>query len=63
MTDVSNGGQYACKIIPKNRMQKIHMQKVSHLSAHASTCFISPLLTSRNRRNLVYLARRSRVRS
>lgn len=29
MTDVSNGSQYACKIIPKNRMQKIHMQKVS----------------------------------
>jgi len=28
MTDVSNGNQYACKIIPKNRMQKIHMQKV-----------------------------------
>jgi len=28
MTDVGNGSQYACKIIPKNRMQKIHMQKV-----------------------------------
>ncbi|XP_035743454.1 serine/threonine-protein kinase polo-like isoform X2 [Vespa mandarinia] len=27
MTDVSDGNQYACKIIPKNRMQKIHMQK------------------------------------
>ena len=29
MTDVSNGNQYACKIIPKNRMQKIHMQKIA----------------------------------
>ncbi|EZA57678.1 hypothetical protein DMN91_003089 [Ooceraea biroi] len=29
MTDVSNGSQYACKIIPKNRMQKIHMQKIA----------------------------------
>ncbi|KOC62866.1 Serine/threonine-protein kinase plk-1 [Habropoda laboriosa] len=27
MTDVSNGNEYACKIIRKNRMQKIHMQK------------------------------------
>ncbi|KAL6257928.1 hypothetical protein P5V15_011527 [Pogonomyrmex californicus] len=29
MTDVSNGNQYACKIIPKNRMQRIHMQKIA----------------------------------
>ncbi|EFN80555.1 Serine/threonine-protein kinase PLK1 [Harpegnathos saltator] len=29
MTDVNNGNQYACKIIPKNRMQKIHMQKIA----------------------------------
>ncbi|XP_053984226.1 serine/threonine-protein kinase PLK1-like isoform X3 [Hylaeus volcanicus] len=29
MTDVSNGNQYACKMIPKNRMQKIHMQKIA----------------------------------
>ncbi|XP_031834532.1 serine/threonine-protein kinase PLK1 isoform X2 [Nomia melanderi] len=29
MTDVSNGNQYACKIIPKNRMQKIHIQKIA----------------------------------
>ncbi|XP_043493546.1 serine/threonine-protein kinase polo-like [Polistes fuscatus] len=29
MTDVSDGNQYACKIIPKNRMQKIHMQKTA----------------------------------
>ncbi|XP_047357049.1 serine/threonine-protein kinase PLK1-like [Vespa velutina] len=29
MTDVSDGNQYACKIIPKNRMQKIHMQKIA----------------------------------
>ncbi|XP_076376096.1 serine/threonine-protein kinase PLK1 isoform X1 [Megalopta genalis] len=29
MTDVSNGNKYACKIIPKNRMQKIHMQKIA----------------------------------
>ena len=29
MTDVSNGNEYACKIIRKNRMQKIHMQKIA----------------------------------
>ncbi|CAK9818386.1 Serine/threonine-protein kinase PLK3 [Anthophora plagiata] len=29
MTDVSNGHEYACKIIRKNRMQKIHMQKIA----------------------------------
>ncbi|CAL7941413.1 unnamed protein product [Xylocopa violacea] len=29
MTDVNNGNEYACKIIRKNRMQKIHMQKIA----------------------------------
>ncbi|XP_012277484.1 serine/threonine-protein kinase plk-2-like [Orussus abietinus] len=29
MTDLASGKQYACKIIPKNRMQKIHMQKIA----------------------------------
>ncbi|XP_015607480.1 serine/threonine-protein kinase PLK1 isoform X2 [Cephus cinctus] len=29
MTDIANGTQYACKIIPKNRMQKVHMQKIA----------------------------------
>ncbi|XP_026675406.1 serine/threonine-protein kinase PLK1-like isoform X1 [Ceratina calcarata] len=29
MTDVTNGNEYACKIIRKNRMQKIHMQKIA----------------------------------
>ncbi|XP_066599205.1 serine/threonine-protein kinase PLK1-like [Prorops nasuta] len=29
ITDVKNGSRYACKIIPKNKMQKIHMQKIA----------------------------------
>ncbi|XP_008553612.1 serine/threonine-protein kinase PLK3 [Microplitis demolitor] len=29
MTDIANGKKYACKIIPKNRMQKIHIQKIA----------------------------------
>ncbi|XP_051164386.1 serine/threonine-protein kinase PLK1-like [Leptopilina boulardi] len=29
ITDISTRKQYACKIIPKNRMQKIHMQKIA----------------------------------
>ncbi|XP_017757996.1 PREDICTED: serine/threonine-protein kinase PLK1-like isoform X1 [Eufriesea mexicana] len=29
MTDVNNGKEYACKIIRKNRMQKVHMQKIA----------------------------------
>nr|ATL75351.1 polo-like kinase 3 [Diachasma muliebre] len=29
MTDIANGKRYACKIIPKNRMQKIHIQKIA----------------------------------
>ncbi|XP_034936090.1 serine/threonine-protein kinase PLK1-like [Chelonus insularis] len=29
MTDLANGKKYACKIIPKNRMQKIHIQKIA----------------------------------
>ncbi|XP_044015844.1 serine/threonine-protein kinase PLK1-like isoform X2 [Aphidius gifuensis] len=29
MTDITNGNKYACKIIPKNRMQKIHIQKIA----------------------------------
>lgn len=40
MTDVSNGNQYACKIIPKNRMQKIHMQKVRIWKSRASVSII-----------------------
>lgn len=37
MTDVSNGNEYACKIIRKNRMQKIHMQKVCILHMYIHT--------------------------
>ncbi|XP_015510211.2 serine/threonine-protein kinase PLK1 [Neodiprion lecontei] len=29
LTDAASGNQYACKIIPKNRMQKIHLQKIA----------------------------------
>ncbi|KAK0170134.1 hypothetical protein PV328_010734 [Microctonus aethiopoides] len=29
ITDIANGKKYACKIIPKNRMQKIHIQKIA----------------------------------
>lgn len=44
MTDVSNGNQYACKIIPKNRMQKIHMQKVRILNFFQLFSFYNNIL-------------------
>lgn len=48
MTDVSNGNQYACKIIPKNRMQRIHMQKVRAFSRENARVFI--LVSANNAR-------------